>query len=153
MGHRNYNGINLWGDTEMIGCTFVFDGTASTEWVDLANSGKTVSFTDCVVTDGKTTKGIETVVGNYGTGNTIIIDGKEMGLVSNEASLSDALANGKDAVLTGDVETESATTAPYGNKYAFKQDGGVLDGKEFALKGGSIGSVEALEKMLCRWEA
>ena len=132
-GKSAYNGINLWGDTEMIGCTFVFDGTASTEWVDLANSGKTVSFTDCVVTDGKTTKGIETVVGNYGTGNTIIIDGKEMGLVSNEASLSDALANGKDAVLTGDVETESATTAPYGNKYAFKQDGGVLDGNGYEL--------------------
>lgn len=34
-----------------------------------------------------------------------------------------------------------------------KLHGGVLDGKEFALKGGSIGSVEALEKMLCRWEA
>ena len=33
-----------------------------------------------------------------------------------------------------------------------KLHGGILDGKEFALKGGSIGSVEALEKMLCRWE-
>lgn len=30
--------------------------------------------------------------------------------------------------------------------------GGVLDGKEFALKGGSVGSEQALEKMLCRWK-
>ncbi|MGE4485095.1 MAG: four-carbon acid sugar kinase family protein [Oscillospiraceae bacterium] len=29
--------------------------------------------------------------------------------------------------------------------------GGVPDGKEFALKGGSLGSEDALEKMLCRW--
>ncbi len=29
--------------------------------------------------------------------------------------------------------------------------GGVLDGKEFALKGGSVGSERALEKMLCHW--
>ena len=29
--------------------------------------------------------------------------------------------------------------------------GGVLGGKEFALKGGSVGSERALEKMLCHW--
>ena len=29
--------------------------------------------------------------------------------------------------------------------------GGVLDGKQFGLKGGSVGSERALEKMLCHW--
>lgn len=32
-------------------------------------------------------------------------------------------------------------------------NGGVLDQKEFALKGGSVGSEDALEKMICRWAA
>ena len=36
----------------------------------------TYEFTDCVVTDGKgNSKGLETVVGDYGTGNTITVDG------------------------------------------------------------------------------
>ena len=74
-GKGGYNGINMWGDTDMINCTFVFDGSASYEWVDLCTSNQTVTFTNCVVTDGTTEKGIETVVGNYGDGNTIIIDG------------------------------------------------------------------------------
>ena len=30
-------------------------------------------------------------------------------------------------------------------------DDGDLAGREFALKGGSVGSDQALEKMLCRW--
>ncbi len=49
-------------------------------------------------------------------------------LVKTEEELSQALANGKNAVLEEDVKTEADVTAPYGNKYAFKLDGGVLDG-------------------------
>lgn len=29
---------------------------------------------------------------------------------------------------------------------------GILAGKEFAVKGGSVGSIDALEKMLCKWD-
>ena len=47
---------------------------------------------------------------------------------TNAEDLKDALASGKDVILTEDVKTEAATTAPYGNKYAVKLDGGVLDG-------------------------
>lgn len=36
--------------------------------------------------------------------------------------------NGENVVLSGNVNTEASTTAPYGNKYAVKMDGGVLDG-------------------------
>ena len=48
--------------------------------------------------------------------------------VKTEQQLIEALANGGTVVLTDDVKMESATTAPYGNKYAVKLDGGVLDG-------------------------
>ena len=74
LGNSNYNGINMWGDTELIDCTFVFDGTAANEWCDLANDNKTVTFTNCVVTDGTNTQSIKdwNGVGDYGTGNTII---------------------------------------------------------------------------------
>lgn len=74
-GKGGYNGINLWGNSELTNCTFVFDGSASNEWVDLCNSNKTVTFTDCIVTDGTNETPIKDVVGNYGDGNTIIIDG------------------------------------------------------------------------------
>ena len=73
-GKSDYNGINLWGNTTMIGCTFVFDGSASNEWVDLRGNNKEVSFTDCVVTNGSDEKLLADVVGDYGTGNIIMID-------------------------------------------------------------------------------
>ena len=74
-GKSSYNGINLWGNAELTNCTFVFDGTAAYEWVDLCNNNKTVTFTNCVVTDGVNETPIAEVVGDYGDGNTIIIDG------------------------------------------------------------------------------
>ena len=49
--------------------------------------------------------------------------------VNTPEALTDALASGANVTLTEDVKTEAATTAPYGNKYAFKLDGGVLDGQ------------------------
>lgn len=72
-GKGGYNGINMWGNTELTNCTFVFDGSA-TEWIDLCGDNKTVTFTNCVVTDGTNETPIENVVGDYGTGNTIIFN-------------------------------------------------------------------------------
>lgn len=74
-GKSNYNGVNLWGNTDLKDCTFIFDGKAETEWVDLCTGGLTVTFTNCVVTNGTTETPIKDVVGNYGNNNTIIIDG------------------------------------------------------------------------------
>ncbi len=74
-GKGGYNGVNLWGDTDLINCTFVFDGSASYEWVDLAYKNKTVTFTNCIVTDGTNETPIEEVVGNFEIGNTVIVDG------------------------------------------------------------------------------
>ncbi|MBE6640747.1 MAG: hypothetical protein E7619_04095 [Ruminococcaceae bacterium] len=44
------------------------------------------------------------------------------------AEIATALAGGKSVVLNDDVKTEAATAAPYGNKYGFALNGGVLDG-------------------------
>ena len=98
--------------------------------INIENS--TVYFNKCEL-EGNTLKGVASnaLFGVVESGTEVYVDGVK--LVADAASLSDALANGKDAVLTGDVETESATTAPYGNKYAFKQDGGVLDGNGYEL--------------------
>ncbi len=71
-GKSKYNGLNLYGNTEVKDCTFVFDGTAS-EWIDLEGDNVTVEFTNCVVTDGKNEKQFK--VGDYGENNTIIING------------------------------------------------------------------------------
>lgn len=104
-GKSGYNGINLWGDTDMIDCTFVFDGSVRYEWVDLCNDNKVVNFTNCVVTDGETEKGVETVVGNYGDGNTVLVDG--VSVVGTAADLSAALTANKkniDVTLSADVD-------------------------------------------------
>ena len=74
-GKSNYNGINLWGSSVLTNCTFVFDGTVGYEWIDLCGSGKTLTVTDCIVTDGTTETPIVDVIGNYGDGNTITVDG------------------------------------------------------------------------------
>lgn len=49
-------------------------------------------------------------------------------VVSNEEGLVNALAGGKDVIMTEKIKMEAATTAPYGNKYAVKQDGQTIDG-------------------------
>ena len=69
-----------------------------------------------------------TVAGN-------VIDGPVSGVVVTDKAdvLTEAFANGEDIVMSQDIETEAATTAPYGNKYAFKMDGGVLDGNGHEL--------------------
>ena len=72
-GKSGYNGINLWGDTEMIDCTFVFDGSCANEWIDLKSGDKTATFTGCVVFDGvnETALAAENVWNN-GNGTIVI---------------------------------------------------------------------------------
>ena len=54
-------------------------------------------------------------------------------VVDNAADMAAAFAEGKNVVMSTDIYTEAATTAPYGNKYGFKMDGGVLDGNNHEL--------------------
>ncbi|MBQ9760395.1 MAG: hypothetical protein IJW16_03485 [Clostridia bacterium] len=75
-------------------------------------------------------------IGRYMAGDewVSILEGDLAGTVaSNEEDLTEALASGTKVVLTNDVKSEAATTAPYGNKYAYKLDGGVLDGNNNEL--------------------
>ena len=62
----------------------------------------------------------------FGQPGKLVINGVRN--VTNAENLAEGLKNGDTVVLTDDIQTEAATTAPYGNKYAFKMDGGVLDG-------------------------
>ncbi len=72
-GKGGYNGINMWGNTDLINCTFVFDGSA-TEWVDACGNNKTINAIGCVISDGTTERALtSTDIGDYGTGNTITI--------------------------------------------------------------------------------
>ena len=58
------------------------------------------------------------------------LDGKGYSVAHTAAQLQALTNAGKDVTieLALDITAKSSTTAPYGNKYAFKLDGGVLDG-------------------------
>ena len=72
-GRSGYNGINMWGSTELINCTFVFDGSA-TQWIDAMGSNTTINATGCVISDGTTERALAASdIGDYGTGNTITV--------------------------------------------------------------------------------
>lgn len=138
-GRSAYNGINLHGNTEMTGCTFVFDGSA-TEWVDLCKNNKTVTFTDCVVTDGETKKGIETVVGDYGEGNTIIIDGNKWiseGLTFNVETKTYYVTTGTGLIALGGKSLEGTIEicADLDLKNAAMPTIGAAYGKELTVVG------------------
>ena len=68
----------------------------------------------------------DTAAKDYG-GYKIVIKG-DAEVVSDAGKLQEVLTKGDDVILGTDVKTEAATTAPYGNKYAVKLDGGVIDG-------------------------
>lgn len=52
----------------------------------------------------------------------------EYNYAANGGELTAALAKGGYTKLTADISAPAASTAPYGNLYGFKLDGGVLDG-------------------------
>lgn len=99
-GKSGYNGINLWGNTEMKDCTFVFDGSVKYEWVDACGDNKTYSFANCVVTDGTNETPIESVVGDYGTGNTIIVDGIVQKSAASQDDLNKAVTSSDNVSIT-----------------------------------------------------
>lgn len=107
-GPSSYNGINIGCNAEFKNTTFVFDGSASTEWVDVAKyaKNKTVSFDNCKVFDGENYKGVETVVNDFGENNTVIVNGNTVVKAEEGTSISDALQNSGDSVT---VVVESGT--------------------------------------------
>lgn len=79
-GRSSYNGINLWGSTTMKNCKFEFDGT-KTEWVDFMGNNKTYIIENCELNGVVCTADNHASLGiliDYGTGNTIKINGVEL---------------------------------------------------------------------------
>ena len=76
-----------------------------------------------------------TIFGFASEGDQVFVDGVcfTPTSVATSDALTEALANGESVVMTDDIETEAATAAPYGNKYAYKLDGGTLDGNGHEL--------------------
>lgn len=70
-GRSGYNGANLFGSTDLINCTFIFDGSAGTEWIHARGTEKTYNITNCVVTDGVNVSDLQTVFSDNGTNNTV----------------------------------------------------------------------------------
>ena len=71
-GRSGYNGINMWGDTEMKECEFTFNSNGEkTEWVDAVGNDKTYKFVGCTVNGVPITA---EQIGDYGSGNTIIVE-------------------------------------------------------------------------------
>ncbi len=121
-GKSGYNGINLWGSTEMKDCTFVFDGTAGTEWVHARGTNKTYTITNCVVTDGTNVKSIANEFYDYGTGNTVIIDGAQV------VSTSDALKAAIEAKASKVLLADGDYSLRFTNNTAFNADGMTIIG-------------------------
>ena len=113
---NNYNGVNLWDDTVMEGCEFVFDGEAGTEWVDMCSANQTLKVTDSVVSDGAGgEKTLDTVVGravSAKNGDTFY------------STLQDAIDEGGTVILmadAGEIDVpQGVTIVPNGNDVKVK---------------------------------
>ncbi|MEE1168351.1 MAG: hypothetical protein UHS52_04945, partial [Alistipes sp.] len=109
-------------------CTLNGNGTYALirSYVDLTLTNCVINTSNADHNDGYS-EGVEAIAPATLTENNVTY------VAENPEALKDALANGENVVLTQDITTEAATTAPYGNKYAFKLDGGVIDGNGHEL--------------------
>ncbi|MBQ6612390.1 MAG: leucine-rich repeat protein, partial [Alistipes sp.] len=109
-------------------CTLTGNGSYA-----LIRSYADLTLTNCVINTSNAnhndgySEGVEAIAPATLTENNVTY------VIESDNALANALAEGKDVTLSQDVTTEAATTAPYGNKYAFKQDGGVIDGNGHEL--------------------
>ena len=135
-GKSNYNGINSWGSTDYINCTFVFDGTAGNEWVHLRGEGKTMTFTNCVVEgNGQLTDYIEKTE----TG-VVIIDGKKFVVAE---TLSEVMAAAKDGNVIIDARGANLGDFYYNGTFG---NGTVLKNATFTyVYGASVDGVATFE--------
>ena len=131
-GKSGYNGANLRGNTEMINTEFTFDGTASTEWVDICGaSTKSYSFNGCTVcgepmsietigvytSDEKNDEVDITFNGvkyeNYKT-STFISTAEELFAFANEVNVNNNTFNGKTVYLMADIDLANVAWTPVG---------------------------------------
>ena len=118
MWDPSHNGVNLWGKTNLINTTFVFDGKASSEWIGLngaTEAGDEISFTGCKVVDGENNElPMFNYFANYDDGVKVTIDGVKY-TVGN-GSIKDAEGNyhvTSAAAIKEAVKVENATVYVY----------------------------------------
>ena len=131
-GKSGYNGANLWGKTIATGCTFLFDGAASTEWIGLNGAvDHVLSFTNCTVTDGQKDLNIFDYFANWedNAGYKVTINGVEYTLV--EDGLTEA--NG-ETIVTNAAALHSAIEKATANATIVLADGLYADTKSFDIK-------------------
>ena len=123
---NGYNFSRPYAPTEYVNCEF-----EAGHQIDPVG---TVTFQNCTINgEPLTAANIGTLVisdkGKYSNATLITADG-EVKFASTTADLQAALAEGKKVVLANDltITPEEMTTAPYGNKMALSQNGGVFNG-------------------------
>ena len=140
-GKSGYNGANLWGNTKMINTEFTFDGTASSEWVDICGaSTKSYSFNGCTVcgepmpmetigvytSDNKNDEVDITFNGvtyeNYKTA-TFISTAEELFAFANEVNVNNNTFKGKTVYLMADIDLANKAWTPVGQTGATQFQG------------------------------
>ena len=86
------------------------------------------TFTDCEIKNGVV---VELKDASYAKTANVMVNGYACVFTADQ--LTAALAAGKNVLMMNDIYMEAATTAPYGNKYGVKMNGGVLDGNGYEL--------------------
>ncbi len=76
-GSTTYNGLNLYCNTELKDCKFIYTGTGS-EFIDMEGEGKTLTITNCSATlNGEEISIQDKVGGSKIDKNTVILDGNK----------------------------------------------------------------------------
>ena len=151
MWDPTYNGVNLWGKTNLINTTFVFDGKAGSEWIGLnaAQDGDEINFTNCKVVDANGDEvSMIPYFSNFNDGNVVTIDGKEYILykdggykvdgktvVTTGTALNSALAAGEYVVLANSISLDKAELSNGNGATGIQMyNGGTFDGNGMTLR-------------------
>ena len=139
-GKSGYNGANLWGSAKFIKTTFKFDGTTANEWIDMIGVDKTYEMKDCTLNEGgsvfnpefifsrnKDTKATIDGVLYTWTGKYFADKKNNKVVVAEGETLKEALNNGENVTLLGNVNTTDTGSNGYGST-GISVNGTVLDG-------------------------
>ena len=151
-GKSGYNGANLWGSAKMINTEFIFDGTASTEWIDCISADKTYEFTGCTINGGTvmnreyvrsrnddtdiTVDG--TLYENYMT-QPFIATAAELVAFAKDVNENKNPYNGKTVFLVDDIDLAGIDWEPIGQTGVCTFNG-VFDGRNHTISNLSVDS-------------
>ncbi|MBR4045492.1 MAG: hypothetical protein IKK05_01155, partial [Alistipes sp.] len=145
MWDATHNGVNLWGKTNLINTTFVFDGQAQVEWIGLngaTEAGNEITLKGCKVVDGEGNElPMFKYFANYDEGDKVTIEDEVYTLgdgsiedaegnvtAYTEAGLKDALENGGTVILANPFTIDQSESNGYGKTGINMTNGGTLDG-------------------------